>query len=710
MEIEEYYKPKVGKKPKPLDLNNKDYNVNLFSALNHKNGLIDVELEKEVVISRIAKDLYSSWKSAIRELLNNEYTSCLKAKELGLKPEIYFTLDPINRILEIEGINSLGISSKVFLDIMRYIGRSGNFEGIKVGQFGFGFKSYLMLSENIIIETYSYESKEKYAIMGKRGLAFDILPEPDRDYYGTKLILSIRSEIDFYELKSTILKYSKYKDDIDIHIVIKGDIKSGYYNKIDKGIYPVEKLTLEDSLKEFTKVGDDHMRFNYEDKDIEIMFDILGKIGSYNKYKILLIKTPILGSIKPLNGIHVVVNIKNERLYKPTMDRDRLTEKALEDLGLKVNQVIKLTLETYINQLDNYDKWLENPKYKILFGYMNIVDIDPKVLTIVENLKGYLECYGYYEKGTNWVIGKHHNMIYDLLRDKANIDYKDYYLCDKFSYAHMKPLVNSDKYAVFIKVENKSIFELFLQYGVKLFEKGKLKRKKRVKISLEGKCFTGHFNRADYRKMYVRNNKDIDIKNNYDRIIVLDKNISDYYDLFSSLQTSYCMIKANKGEIKAFKDYPNFMVLKDLIDENMNKVYKTTRFPITLKDLLESENEIKISDFHYYDVAHNHKDYIVIGDNNELFLLACMLLYRGKRIIIVPFNEESYQRSYRNSGFGNYSYNDNYNGHKIMEIKNMMFVLYHKYNDYYTIMRDMFNKGCSIGTIEKLFNLLRGNK
>ena len=713
--MDKYYKPKLGEKPKPLDINDKDYNVKLFSALNHDNGLIDVELEKEVVISRIAKDLYSSWKSAIRELLNNEYTSCLKAKKLGLNPKIYFTLDPINRILEIEGINSLGISSDIFLNVLRYIGRSANFNGSQIGQFGFGFKSYLMLSENIIVETYSYESKEKYAIMGKKGLGFDILPKPNRDYYGTKLILTVRPEINLYELRNTIINYSKYKDDIDIYVTLTSELKSKWSNNIQKGIHLIEKINLEKMLDKYVKPKYDYIRFNYKDNDLKILFDIHNKDDS--NYKILLIKTPIEGRININDGINVIINIKNERLYQPTADRDRLTEKALNDLKVKVDQVISLTIETYINQLDTYDKWLENSKHKVLFKYQNNN-------IIISNLKSYVQCYSYYEKSkgreyystTINVIGKNEQQIFDLLstkrhREKNNYTISNkYYICNKFSPYYMKELVQKN-YSIIVRIDNKDLLGLFLQFGFKLWEKPKDKKRKRPKkISLENKVFTGHFNKTDYRQKYVRNTKDIDIHNNYDKIIVIDNNITNYYDLFKTLRTYYVMIRANKGEIKALRDYPQFIILSDYINDNMDKVYQTTKSPITLKELLEIEGEIKISNFHYYEVANKHKDYIVIGDCDQLFLLCCVLIYKYKNIKIVDFNADSYRRSYSSSGYGNYSYNDNYNEHIIMKLKNMLFVLKHNYTDYYDIMNNMYNHGCSVEAIEKLFKLLRGNK
>ena len=102
--------------------------------------VIKVRLKDEAVIKYLSEGIYTSWKSAVRELFANELTAALTAREMGANPTIEITLDPEKRELTIQGIDSLGITQEVFADKLIYYGRSGNTSSKRPGMFGFGLK------------------------------------------------------------------------------------------------------------------------------------------------------------------------------------------------------------------------------------------------------------------------------------------------------------------------------------------------------------------------------------------------------------------------------------------------------------------------------------------------------------------------------------------------------------------------------------------
>lgn len=103
---------------------------------------IQVRLKDEAVIKYLSEGIYTSWKSAIRELFANELTAALTAKEIDpdANPRIEIRVNPETRELVIHGVDSLGITQDTFADKLIYYGRSGNTSSRKLGRFGFGMK------------------------------------------------------------------------------------------------------------------------------------------------------------------------------------------------------------------------------------------------------------------------------------------------------------------------------------------------------------------------------------------------------------------------------------------------------------------------------------------------------------------------------------------------------------------------------------------
>ena len=80
------------------------------------------------MIKYLSEGIYTSWKSAVRELFANELTAALTAKEIdpNANPTIEIRIDSEEREFIIHGIDSLGITQQTFADKLIYYGRSGN--------------------------------------------------------------------------------------------------------------------------------------------------------------------------------------------------------------------------------------------------------------------------------------------------------------------------------------------------------------------------------------------------------------------------------------------------------------------------------------------------------------------------------------------------------------------------------------------------------
>jgi len=379
----------------PLLINNikKKYNTRLFEALkNGKRGLIDVKLDDEVVIQRISKDLYRSYESGIRELLNNEVRAAEEAKsQYNAKPKIMIAFNPLTKELTIEGKDSLGISSERFLELLRYLGRSDNLDGKSIGQFGFGFASYVTLSDTIVLETYSRETNERFALLGKSGIGFDILPEPlHLTQYGTRVTLAVtRKGITSREIIQTIEKYAMFKK-IPIYLETKEDIpmyEDRQYNVnqarvfLRKGIKLISMKTFKEELEKEQEKNNNYKYIYIELHDDD--YDFIGKVevyvshsGYYRTYysnrhlntgrgSILLVETSIgMSDLYPFKDFYL--NIKDERKYMPTTDRERLKDESLQAILKKVKGALVKKIISEIKWTD-FKSLLKEPTTKIIF-------------------------------------------------------------------------------------------------------------------------------------------------------------------------------------------------------------------------------------------------------------------------------------------------------------------------------------------------------
>ena len=341
---------------------------------NTRDGFITTGLESDIVVQRISKDLYADPQSGIRELYANEARACREAmREHGASPEIVLAIDTDNRSVVIEGRDSSGMSWDTFKNVYCVLGRSTNFDGSTPGQFGFGRAAYMCISDIMILETWCRSTGEKYAVMGKSGVGFQTgLPEPRMDSYGTRISMTYRKDIQVRQILIMARKCAALSG-VPTVIHIRGSNVQPYDSRFE-GLQPSCKTMHDLILRETDNANDEilqqqarkneelacHTRvtdMSGDDADLGIIIDAWNNWYCHNynmKTTAYLCGMPINYKY---NGIYaqciskVCVNIKDERKYRPTPDRERLSE----DAGKMMDQEIDRMIKEYVGSVQDMD-------------------------------------------------------------------------------------------------------------------------------------------------------------------------------------------------------------------------------------------------------------------------------------------------------------------------------------------------------------------
>jgi len=409
---EEYYKPTLIQ-PKDLEIDGTDYNADLNVI--KEGNTIKVTMDQDVMIQRVSHEIYSNFESGIRELVNNEYRACRQARDkYNAKPRLEITIDARTKELTIEGIDSLGISVRVFDKVLRRLGVSGNVDGgNEIGQFGMGFASYTTLSELITVETYSREDHQEFAFLGDRGIDFKILPKPSRETFGTKISLTCKDSVEFKSVYAKVKSCALFSTIPTVVTVLddgKTDDSFTYSNDLTIGteVLSVYGSGKEWCMEQYKSVQQQHDKLEESNrglcdngyavgfyKEVHIdnedyeFFGILsvnknGQVmqatrtsSSYSSSNVrglaLLCNTPIESSIEPKGKWSAwYLNVKDERKYVPTADRDRLKDESSKTINAVLDHEIKeqftgIGLE--VNSIENYNESIHKCILKNLYHY-----------------------------------------------------------------------------------------------------------------------------------------------------------------------------------------------------------------------------------------------------------------------------------------------------------------------------------------------------
>ena len=310
------------------------------------NGTIPVRLEQDAVRFRIGR-LYASPESGFRELYANELRACRIARDkFSAKPRIEITVNHADRTITIHGIDSLGITEDKFLNVLSVLGETDNVGGSEVGQFGWGMAAAATLSDSVMYETYARETGERYAFLGIAGQHFSKLPQPSLDFPGTRVTVYPRNDICLFSLVKNIEHVCAYAD-VDTFLT---EIKPTFEGLNTTRSSP-QKINDPDIMQHlaygtFVRVDDD---------DFTLLGVFTPEPATYVHKDIRLLDLPIQADLKfPFDVC--LLKIHDERKYRPTTDRERLTDEAAEKLAVKIREKLGETLPSVldINSFDDF--------------------------------------------------------------------------------------------------------------------------------------------------------------------------------------------------------------------------------------------------------------------------------------------------------------------------------------------------------------------
>ena len=372
-----------------------------------------VRVNNEIIKEFVTK-IYEDPSAGVRELYANSVNACKIAKyKHGADPKIEIRMNLDNMKLEIIEHDSLGMTEDVFENIFTVLGCSGNFDGELPGQFGVGMMAYHTLSDTMLIETYARENDERFFKFG-HGLdgfeditAYNVRNEKKLEKYGSKFTLTLR--VDPHEQNEhryiatgliTVLEdcamFSGIPTTLDI-------ITKKHENFYATGIRVLGPIEPEEYL--------DNIDMHIDDEDY--ILDI-SHYDNSTKRICTLAGIPIEHGILPF--LSYVLQVKNERKYRPTASRDILTSKARADLENKICvELVKRLGNKLGHHLSNWGKapalatmldeitgdvregprGLFNPKAK----NKNINILNSKTLELLDALRNHSTIH--YKYGTN---------------------------------------------------------------------------------------------------------------------------------------------------------------------------------------------------------------------------------------------------------------------------------------------------------------------
>ena len=296
----------------------------------------DVSFDEEAIRHIFSNTMYREPTAGLRELYANAVNACKTAKEQGADSYIEININLSTLKLEMTEHDSMGITKDVFKNVYCVLGRSGNFDGEKPGQFGIGMLAYYALSETMLLESYSRETGEQFTVLGRNARRFEDLTsenQPTMDSYGTKITLSIRAEPDktrdikkasknvISNLISALNDYARFSG-------VKTVIKTAGH--IENGNYPAERVFENETAEGY--FGEKPI-FTLENEDYKL--DIM-KWRNFDKNMITLAGMPIQDQKLKLPCNAYLLQVKNEREYVPMASRDGFSAGAIEKLEKKI--------------------------------------------------------------------------------------------------------------------------------------------------------------------------------------------------------------------------------------------------------------------------------------------------------------------------------------------------------------------------------------
>lgn len=376
----EIYIPEI-KHEEVLKIDGTDYESRLDSVMD-SNGFIKTRINEEVIIQRISHDLYKDSDSGLRELYNNEVRACQIARDkFNQNPHIKVSLNQIDRKLIIQGFNSIGITEKIFTKVLLVLGNSGNLDSKAIGQFGMGFASYTTLSDIMLLQTRCLENTDCYSVMAKGGLGFQKLPKPHLEQTGTKLSLTLRENCDHNDLVKMLIELA-HTSGIKTYLELILDTeKNSNVQGFKSGIHELKQTSFNQMFEELNNnPNNSYIKTSLVNEDIEIYLSISadknGYINDNKKKKIFLCNSPIEAKldrhdhtynenykeseIDKVSYSSVVINLRDERKFKPMPERERLTKEAEDKIKEIIIDLYNNAIQKGIKPCHDFNSWFDH--------------------------------------------------------------------------------------------------------------------------------------------------------------------------------------------------------------------------------------------------------------------------------------------------------------------------------------------------------------
>ena len=680
MESSRYYKPTLLKEnPLPLEEGEISYARELLEMSENKtSGFIPLRVEEEVVVQRISNDLYAKPESGLRELYNNEARACRTAeKTFGAKPSIVISLDPSSRELEIRGIDSTGISTETFRNVYTVLGRSSNFSGEEIGQFGFGRNAFCTLSDVMVIET-KYRTPEgetgEYAVMAKNGVGFNVLPKPNVGAFGTVAKLVLKPGVDLRSLVEYIHDACIFSK-IPTYLNLASDLPEERVSWRSETRFPggstqlsktYEQRAQEKASRSFYHGREDGgklvktFRISFEGAELYAEFRV-GEKEYYDHFPTMLKigkETRLLGSPIEMEidlpFSFFILNVLDERKFAPTADRERLREEACNALKDIVSSRVSEELSSYLSvtTLQEYLA-LDQDSAAVFLSEKNSWEDDPssisRFLSVpARNLRSLLlrelivrgDGRGYRRYNTRTLAS--------LLREKTPCEIFFQPFGTKFSSSQIDRITERLPQATFIQFVTKRtealqeivrVEEMLREMGIlslgeyvrtnraRLKPKDQAKGSVRIFESVEGCYSWGRFAKATLHFESVTSADPLP-----ENVIRVPRgSVRKYTRLLSRLKTSYKLVK----EIDGLR---GGVSLRDFIKTIQEREYLTSGGKKKLKDLVGlSKQKIWLhlySDPRLADYFKEQKEVRIFNEEDEIFMAALFLTYHSTEFLL----------------------------------------------------------------------------
>lgn len=603
------YSPEIVSQKK-LDIKFTDDNFDDIS----EGGLIKTKLNEEVIIQRIARDLYKNATSGLRELFNNAARACRIAnKEYDDGAYVQVTLDGANRTLIIEDINATGISIARFKKVLLVLGTSDNLNSHEVGQFGMGFASYTTLSSAVILESKSRVQGnngeyQNYKMVAKDGMSFQPVGKSSLEKFGTRLTMVLYEDVDVDTLIQYLRKLVRY---CGIKTVLKLENYDG--DEAQRGsteiVYEAESIkdTMDMMTREFGKT----IYMESDDYEFAAVVGSQGHRMGADRREVLIVGTPI-DSILTFPFDNWILNIKNERKYKPMPDRDRMTEKADDEL----RDLMEELLTQHFDQVNiqSYDELKNSPlksEFLWLLQTQNRTFMPENQLEFMRQLSFTVkQAAGGKDASTTSIavaLEKYDEIVYMKNNTKSAVEKMENLLDNVYCFTFTKGQKNKDW---------ETDLEMLQGFGVR--DSTEIFKEHRIKIVHEKKELGDMEIICHYNNKNLYEKGILDIEEVDEMTMMVDKGNTN--DVIKILRKGYSPFKVIRN-IKEFQD-TDVRVWSEYIADLGNIVVATNHGAMTIESFCaDSRTQFICKDFRveFEDIANRIDDKLIMLTKDQFF-------------------------------------------------------------------------------------------